>query len=170
MMRARKERVELAVMPLGDRNVTNLTIEGATAANLDTVLRLLVESGLPVADLDQHIEAFILAKSLGSVVGTVGLEVYGELGLLRSLCVAHAHRSQGIAGTLLTSITSRAAAQGVRTLYLLTTGAEPYFADRGFAPVSRKDVPHEIRGTAQFSGLCPSTALCMSKAIVASSD
>ena len=146
--------------------MTNLTLERATAADLDTVLRLLSESSLPAADLDQHIEAFILAKSAGTVVGTIGLEVYGEIGLLRSLSVARSYRARGIAGTLLTAITSSATAQGVRTLYLLTTGAGPYFARRGFASVSRDTVPPEIRGTLQFSSLCPSTALCMSKAIV----
>jgi len=157
-------------MPFGVRNVTNLTLERATVADLDTVLRLLSESGLPVADLEQHVEAFTLAKSAGTVVGTVGLEQYSDVGLLRSLCVAETHRSQGIAEVLLRAITSRAAARGVKTLYLLTTGAGPYFAGRGFAAISRDDVPPEIRGTAQFSALCPSTALCMSKALVPSPE
>lgn len=148
--------------------MTNLTLERATVTDLGTVLRLLSESGLPMADLHQHIEAFTLAKSAGTVVGTVGLEVYGKLGLLRSLCVAPGHRSQGIAGTLLTAMTSHATAEGVQTLYLLTTGAAAYFAGRGFGSVSRDAVPPAIRGTAQFSSLCPSTAVCMSKTIVPS--
>ena len=139
--------------------------ERATIADLAAVRELLSNSGLPVADLEHHIEAFTLAKSEGMLVGSVGLETYGELSLLRSLCVDEAHRCQGIGLALLYAVAARAAEQGVRALYLLTTGAATYFENQGFVALSREQVPHEIRRTAQFSSLCPSSALCMRKVI-----
>ena len=74
------------------------TIERASAQDFDAVFRLLSMSNLPVADLEIHIDAFTLAGSNGTVVGTAGLEIFGELALLRSLCVAEHHRSKGIGG------------------------------------------------------------------------
>lgn len=150
------------------KNVENLTFEPASVASLDAVLRLLSNSGLPVADVEAHIDAFTLARSEGHLVGIVGLELHGELGLLRSLFVAPAHRSKGIGAALVQSVQLRAATKGVRELYLLTTGATAYFENLGFASLPRDQVPQEIRCTAQFSSLCPSTAACMHKLIVES--
>ena len=142
--------------------------EAATSASLGAVLRLLSDSGLPVADVETHIDAYTLATSEGNLVGTAGLEIHGTLALLRSLCVAPSHRSRGIAAALVASVESRAALEGVRELYLLTTEAMGYFANLGFVPVPREQVPPEIRRTAQFSSLCPSSAVCMRKPIVPS--
>jgi amino-acid N-acetyltransferase len=142
-----------------------VTVVVASRAEFEAVSRLLSDNHLPVADLEAHLDAFMLAKRAGMIVGTVGLETYGELALVRSLCVAEPHRSKGVGASLLSAVATRAATQGVRELYLLTTGAAPYFAQQGFAPVSREHAPHEIRNTVQFRSLCPSTAVCMRKAI-----
>jgi amino-acid N-acetyltransferase len=137
----------------------------ASSAELESVSRLLSSSDLPVADLEAHISAFMLAKFEGAIVGTVGLETYGDLALMRSLCVAEPHRSMGIGGALVSAIAARAAAGGVRELYLLTTGAAPYFASQGFVPLAREHAPRQICNTAQFRSLCPSSAVCMRKLI-----
>ena len=95
-------------------SAVEIALEPARKAELDSVLRLLSDSNLPVADLESHIDAFTLAKCNGIVVGTAGLEIYGELALLRSLCVAERHRSKLIGVALVSAIASRALAQGVR--------------------------------------------------------
>jgi amino-acid N-acetyltransferase len=51
----------------------------------------------------------------------------------------------------------------VGTLYLLTTTAREFFADRGYAEVERTEPPEAIRATTEFADLCPSTAACMRK-------
>jgi amino-acid N-acetyltransferase len=158
---------EMLVVAHELKNVEDVTFETATVASLDAVLRLLSNSGLPVADVEVHIDAFTLARSEGQLVGTVGLEMYGEIALLRSLFVAPTHRSKGIGAVLVQSVQSRVVTKGVRGLYLLTTGATAYFENLGFTSVPRDQVPQEIRSTAQFSSLCPSTAACMRKAIAA---
>jgi amino-acid N-acetyltransferase len=139
--------------------------EPATSADFDAIFRLLSDSSLPVADLEDHVSAFTLAKLEGTIVGTVGVEIYGEVALLRSLCVAPAHRSKRIGAELVSVAASHALASGVRELYLLTTSASPYFANLGFAHVQRDRVPLAIRNTAQFSALCPSSAVCMCRMI-----
>ena len=149
-------------------SVTELVLETASSAELDAVLRLLSENNLPTADLQSHIDTFTLARAGGTVVGTAGIEIYGELALLRSLCVAEPHRSKGIGVVLVATVASRAAAQGVRELYLLTTSAASYFADLGFLPLARDQAPLDIRDTVQFRTLCPSSAICMRKPIAQS--
>ncbi len=160
LVQRREHRVSREV-----QRAVKLTFEPARSADFDAAFRLLSDSDLPVADLESHLDAFTLAKLEGMVVGTAGLEIYGELALLRSICVVESHRSKGIGGALVSAVASRALAQGVRELYLLTTGAAPYFAKLGFVSVARDRTPLEIRNTAQFSALCPTSAVCMRKAI-----
>ena len=138
-------------------------LEPANAADLDFVSRLLQANDLPVADLEDHLRSFVLAKWRGEIVGTVGLENYGESGLLRSLCVRADRRSEGIGSTLVSAVEAAAFARGVRDLYLLTFSAAPYFENQQFVEVARDRVPAAIRGTAQFRSLCPASATCMRK-------
>lgn len=145
------------------------TFEPATVADLDMIRALLSAGDLPVDDVDEHVDEFVLAKQEGATIGTVAAEYAGEAALLRSLSVAPSHRGQAIGARLLVAIEARAASRGVRELYLLTTGAAAYFEHHGFARTSRESAPEGVRATAQFRTLCPSTAVCMRKTLCASS-
>jgi amino-acid N-acetyltransferase len=147
--------------------VNELAFEPATSADFDAVLQLLATNHLPVSDVKEHLPAFTLAKERQLVVGSVGLESYARVSLLRSLCVAESHRGQGIGAALVADVLARAAAQGTRELYLLTTSAASYFMNFGFIVIARDQVPLEIRGTAQFTSLCPTSAVCMRKPMTA---
>lgn len=140
-----------------------LVLEGGRYADLGTVIALLSASDLPVADVEQHIDAFILAKWQGILVGAVGFESYGEVALLRSLCVAEPHRNQGTGRALLSAIETVISAQGVREVYLLTIGTAQYFEKLGFTSIPRDQAPYEICQTAEFRSLCPSSAVCLHK-------
>ena len=141
------------------------TFEIALAADLDAIRALLSANGLPVDELDEHLDDVILAKQEGATVGTVAVEYAGEAALLRSLCVAPSHRRQAIAGRLLANAEAKAAARGVRELYLLTTTAAAFFVRHGFSSTPREEAPAGIRGTAQFQTLCPATAICLRKSL-----
>ena len=133
----------------------------AAPQDLAAVTALLDANGLPSADIARHLHACLVAREGGTIVGLVGLEVYGERALLRSLCVAAPQRNRGIAAALCDHIETLAHSLGVRELYLLTMGAEGYFARRDYTTVARQAVPPEIAATEQFRSLCPSSALCM---------
>jgi N-acetylglutamate synthase-like GNAT family acetyltransferase len=53
----------------------------------------------------------------------------------------------------------------VRQFYLLTTTAEAFFARRGFRKIARQSVPAAIGDTREFKSLCPSSAICMTRAV-----
>jgi len=60
----------------------------------------------------------------------------------------------------------RAARQrGIQALYLLTTRAEVFFANRGYVRIPREAAPPVLRQTAEFAALCPASAVCMTQAL-----
>lgn len=131
-------------------------------------IALLTAAGLPTADLAaEHFAHFIACGPEDSPAAVIGLELYGEVALLRSLVVSPAARGKGYGGALVAEIEAYAQRLGVRELYLLTNSAETFFSRRGYSKLERADVPEAIRQTAEFSSLCPASAACMHKRIEA---
>ncbi len=127
---------------------------------------LLTEAQLPIADLANNRSLDLLGmRDGGRLVGVVGIEVYGGVGLLRSLAVAPAHRNAGLGGSLVSNAEAWAAKQKVKTLYLFTTTAAPFFARRGYEAVPRSEAPAAIAATAQFLDLCPASSTFMRKVL-----
>lgn len=139
----------------------SLSLRPADAATLPAVEGRLAEAGLPTDDVRAAAPSFFLAVADGDVVGVGGLETHGTVGLLRSVVVDPAHRGRGHGTAICDRLETRAAAAGLETLYLLTTDAAGFFADRGYEPVDRDAVPPAIAGTRQFASLCPDSAVCL---------
>ncbi len=131
----------------------------------DAIRALLASEGLPVVDLGDAGQEFVIALVEGRLVGCVAVEIAGEDCLLRSLAVAADQRGKGIAAALHERAVALASLQGARTAYLLTTTAAKYAARKGFEQVDRATVPPAIAELPQFRGICPSTALCMRRRI-----
>lgn len=126
--------------------------------------RLLEAAGLPVADLAaQDLDNFFACGPQDAPTGVIGLEIHGADALLRSLAVAAGARRQGCGKALVAEAERHARSRGVRRLYLLTTAAEGFFKGLGYATIPRDDAPASIRGTAEFSGLCPASSALMMK-------
>lgn len=129
-----------------------------------SVVALLEAEGLPASDLTEaHLEHFFFTGSDGAPSALVGLEIYGEAALLRSLVVSGAARTQGLGSALVLHAEEYAAAHEVRALYLLTTTAEPYFEHRGYRRIDRSQAPPSIQSTREFASLCPSSSAFMIK-------
>lgn len=140
------------------------TIAHATPEDLEAIRGLLETCNLPHDDLTpQHLEHFLVDRTDHALRGVVGLEPYGDVGLLRSLAVAPDHRGHGIGGRLTDTLERRAQADGLHTLYLLTTTAADYFARRGYERMARDDLPVPIQNSEEATRLCPSSATCQKK-------
>lgn len=137
------------------------TLQPASPENRAAIESLLRAVHLPAEDLPQNLDAFLVAKKAGRVVGSVGLQVYGDCALLRSLAVDPRQRGTGMGKALYRAAVQLAAQRGIRELYLITNTAAPFFGKRGFETVDRESVPASIGRTTQFSGLCPSSATVM---------
>lgn len=142
-------------------DTANVTLRAAVDADLDDIEHLLTASGLPVVGVAESLDNFIVAESLGRVVGVVGLEVCCEHALLRSTAVSPAWRDRGLGRRLVERIIAEAEARDLRALYLLTTTAEHYFPSFGFVKTTRAAVPPAVRETAEFQDACPATATVM---------
>ena len=99
------------------------------------------------------------------IVGTGGLEFFGEIALLRSVAVDASHRGKKIGEKIYSQLISNAKASGVRNLYLLTTDANGYFERFGFKEIDRSTAPEAIQTHGQFTELCPDSAIIMQKTL-----
>jgi amino-acid N-acetyltransferase len=136
-------------------------IRGAQPPDRSAVEALLAAAGLPTEGVDEHLDSFFVEDDGGRVVGAVGLELYGEDGLLRSVVVAGSARGAGLGSTLTRRALDEARARGVRTVYLLTTTAEAFFPRFGFERTTREDIPERLQASRELRGACPSTAVAM---------
>ena len=69
--------------------------------------------GLPVEDLTiDHLEGSLVAEQVTGVIGLIGLEVFGQVGLLRSLVVHRGRRGSGLGYALVGALEAQAAAPG----------------------------------------------------------
>lgn len=142
-----------------------IRIRSAKPTDKEAVAELLKSIGLPTEDLNPELPLFLLAFADGQLVGTAGVEVTGDYGLLRSVAVKELFRNYKIAQRLVNDLIKQMRLQWVKELYLITTTAEVYFAKQGFEKVVRDSVPAEIAQSQQFSGVCPSSATVMKKSV-----
>jgi amino-acid N-acetyltransferase len=131
----------------------------------EDIVAILFAEKLPVDDLPESLDNFLVAIENGKLIGVIGLEQYGAYGLLRSLAVLPEYRNKGIAGKLIEHLQSMAELSGLQALYLLTETAPDYFKNKGFTQISREQVPTEIQGSSEFRHVCPVSAIVMKKSI-----
>lgn len=142
------------------------TLRQALPDDWDAVRELLLASDLPVDDLGpDRLDGFLIAEHDDAVVGLIGLEVLGTVGLLRSLVVEKNARRSGLGGKLVGALESAAQAAGIAELWLLTIDAERFFQRHDFEIVDRTAAPEPIRRSEEFSKLCPDTAFVMRKSL-----
>ena len=131
----------------------------------EQIAAILSAENLPVDDLPETLDNFLVATGTGKLIGVVGLEIYGGYGLLRSLAVLPGYRNKGIAGKLIERLESLAASKGLNELYLLTETAPEYFAGKAFQKITRDEVPQEVKQSSEFRHVCPVSAIVMKKSI-----
>lgn len=130
------------------------------------VRELLDAEGLPSDDLHAAmLTHFLVCGEPAAPAGVVGLELFDDAALLRSLVVRDSGRRRGTGRALVVAAENAARDAGVHAIYLLTETAEAFFAALGYSPCAREQAPPAIRGTAQFAHLCPDSARLMYKAL-----
>ena len=146
-------------------SIAAVSIRPARKGDEAAIQGLLRLAELPSEDVSEHLETFLVAVVGGEIVGTVGLEVTGSSGLLRSLAVAVPLRGIGLGKLLYGEIVEKARSLGIQRLGLLTTTAEGFFARVGFEKEKRSDIPPFLALSKEYKIYCPSTAVIMTKTI-----
>ena len=133
----------------------------AVTSDIEQIESLLKEYSLPINDIFENINNFIIAEQDNKIVGLGGFEKHGEIVLLRSITVTQEYRGKAIGKSIYQLLESKISRLGINQLYLLTETAADYFKNIGFTIKERINVPEAVMRTKQFSALCPSTAVVM---------
>ncbi len=138
-----------------------LHLRDAKASDYRVLRELLENNHLPSVDIHEPSIGFILGVIDESVVACAALEKLSDTCLLRSVVVSDQHQGQGYANLLCEQLIKNAQDEQYGDIYLLTIDVQGYFLRRGFAVVDREVVPESVRGSRQFSELCPGEAVVM---------
>ena len=134
-------------------------VRPASARDLSWARDLLAEVSLPADGLeDQFPRAYAVLEEDGKPVGLAGLERYGRFGLLRSVAVSPRQRGAGGGAALVSDRLAAAGADGVESVFLLTTTADRWFTRFGFHSIERAALPPEIAASPEASVACPEGA------------
>src|SRR5688572_33329804 len=97
----------------------------------------------------------------GELIGSGGLELYGDSALLRSIAVKENARGQELGKKIVDDLVTQARNSKINNIFLLTETAKDFFLKKGFTIISRDDVPSQVRASSEFTHVCPSSAICM---------
>ena len=142
-------------------NQLTLTI-ALTDEDRQQAINMLHQLNLPTSDIDED-KLLYLLKNNDSVIGTAGLEIFEDCGLLRSVSIVKEEQGKGYGKFLNEALETYAAESGINCLYLLTTTAKDFFNKQGYCFIEREKAPASVKQTAEFTLLCPSSAVVMKK-------
>jgi N-acetylglutamate synthase-like GNAT family acetyltransferase len=143
----------------------NLRGEPLRSDEIEAFRLALVEAGLPADDIAAtEVQPFRFERNL-KPVGYGALEVYGSAVLLRSIIVPTDARGEGVGRAITEWLLARAGALGAGRAFLFTTKARAYFEGIGFEVVDRSRAPQSIQTTRQAIGLCPTSAVLLTRTV-----
>jgi amino-acid N-acetyltransferase len=145
-------------------NCESIKIAPAAPSEAGEILALLSAVELPHEGVLEYLGGFLVARDAeGRLVGTIGLERHGQVGLLRSAAVAPDTQHAGVGSCLTSSLLERAATDGIEKVVLLTSTARNFFARRfGFSEAAREDFDEPLAASPEWGLPRCSTAVCMS--------
>jgi N-acetylglutamate synthase-like GNAT family acetyltransferase len=128
----------------------------------DGLIAALSRANLPVEDVKRPGPLFWRFENSDVPVGFGGLEIYGDHALLRSIITLPPVRKRGVGRAIVATLELEASIRGCRTAWLLAPAAD-FFLRLGYRQCERGDLPRAIQETAQFTRLCPTSAVAMTK-------
>lgn len=143
----------------------NLEFKKTSPEKVLQVLALLSLANLPISDIGENVDFFSLEID-SEIIGTVGLETNGKIGLLRSLSVLESQKGKGYGLLIVQNLEAYVKTKNINKLYLLTTTAKEFFEKKfNYEVIERVNVPIEIQSSQQFALVCPLSAVVMKKEI-----
>jgi UDP-N-acetylmuramate: L-alanyl-gamma-D-glutamyl-meso-diaminopimelate ligase len=125
----------------------------AAPTDLAAIRAILNRVSLDSRDIrDQDYGNFLVVRNESGVVGCIGVEVYGQDAILRSLAVNLESRGAGYGWMLADTAVTTARHRGVKRMYLLTPKTESdFFAEKlGFRVIDRSTVAEAVAKSSTF--------------------
>ncbi|MHA2253777.1 MAG: arsenic resistance N-acetyltransferase ArsN2 [Candidatus Kariarchaeaceae archaeon] len=133
------------------------SITKAITQDLPGVLKLLKLVDLPIEGVKEHFHNFFIVKKNKITLGCIGIEIYENVGLLRSLAIHPSFQGKGIGQQMVSKIEEYSAEKGLHNIYLLTETAEKFFLKLGYQFISREETDTKIKQSIEFTTLCSSS-------------
>lgn len=128
------------------------------------LIKLLEKENLPTSDIElNEIKRFFGVYINNNIIGAVGLEIYKDTSLLRSLVINSSYRGKGLGKKLIYFAEDFVKEKKIKNIFLLTSTAEKFFLNQNYKIIERSEAPKDIKSTSQFSSLCPSSSSFMMK-------
>lgn len=140
-----------------------VSINRTVDEDLTQVMSLLHKFHLPTEGIGEHFDSFFVAKEAATIVGCAGLEIFDDMGLIRSVAVCSSYQGQGIGRKLVETIHNFSVEKGLKEIYLLTESAENYFSKLGYTVIPRDKANPKVKQSIEFISVCPDSAICMVK-------
>lgn len=138
-------------------------IRKASDQDLESVLSLLEIVNLPVEGVIDHFHNFFVCQEGEQLVGCAGIEIYDDVGLIRSIAVIPSFQSRGLGHKLVNIIHRFATEKKLKEIYLLTETAEEFFLGLNYIVIPRENADEKVKQSVEFTSACPASAVCMVK-------
>lgn len=122
-----------------------IIIRPASDADMPAVHALLSARELGANGVGKRSPRYLVAEAPDGIAGAVVLEVFGGDGYLRSLCVDQRFEGNGLGRALVERSLTDAALEALDAVYLVSDSATHLFAQFGFVPIDRSDLPSPVR-------------------------
>jgi len=121
----------------------------------------LQSAGLPSEDVEVANNLLFNYYKESDLVGTGGVEIYGNFGLIRSVSITESNRGKKLGSEITQHLIEASRKNHLKGLYLLTETAKAFFLKHGFQVINRDQVDDSVMVSSEFSHVCPVSATCM---------
>ena len=143
---------------------SSVTVRLAEQQDLAKVKELLQNAHLPIEKIEDQFNNFILLfDDQSTLIGSAGLEIYADFGLIRSVAITKALQNKKLGSLLVDEIEKLAKKKHLTALYLLTETAEKFFTKHGYTVQQRENVPMAIQNSFEYATTCKISAIVMKK-------
>lgn len=145
--------------------IDSVLVSQASRESVEDAKILLQSLQLPLDGVEDQFENFLLLFLNQELIGLIGLEIYGSIGLLRSLAVKTEYQGNKLGSLLTDRIIEKCKKLGIQSIYLLTETAKDFFLKKGFTILNRDEAPLILHQAKEFAYTCPESATLMKKTL-----
>lgn len=132
-------------------------IRQAKHQDIDKLTHLLDSANLHTEGIAKHVSHFFVVEQIEAekLVGSIGMEVYENYGLLRSFVIERPVGDLKLSLALLNTMLAYAASLSLRKVYLVTQQGSPFLSELGFTETSLSSLPEAIVNCTYFHRVHP---------------